>query len=343
LEARMSRRRCIGAIAGLALLAAAPLFATPPVSMAVFVPGVAAGSPIYEQLVSGARKAAAEFPSLTLKVVEGGFNQAEWPERVTSLAAAGTYDYILTSNPSLPSICAEVGRSFPKQKFICVDGYLPGNPQLYTLMYNQVEQGYLAGYFAALVTKSSMKGATPDLKVGVIVAQEYPALTKEILPGFRQGCAAADPRVTVDYRVIGNWFDAGRGADLANSMMDGGVDIILSIAGGAGQGVIKAAQQRGRYVQYFDSNEYRLSPGTIIGCATIAQERAVYEAVQKAMQGTLPLGQADVVDARGGYVAFADNDPLYLQNVPPAIRAAMAELTKRLTTGALELPVPRME
>ena len=103
------------AIVCLALLAAAPLFAAQPVSMAVFVPGVAAGSPIYEQLVSGARKAAAEFPSLTLKIVEGGFNQAEWPERVTSLAAAGTYDYILTSNPSLPSICAEVGKSFPRR------------------------------------------------------------------------------------------------------------------------------------------------------------------------------------------------------------------------------------
>jgi simple sugar transport system substrate-binding protein len=210
-------------------------------------------------------------------------------------------------------------------------------------MYNQVEQGYLAGYFAGLVTKSSMKGATADLKVGVIVAQEYPVLTREILPGFRQGCAAVDPRIAVDYRVIGNWFDAGRGADLANSMMDGGVDIILAIAGGAGQGVVKAAQQRGRYVEYFDSSEYRLAPGTIIGCATIAQERAVYEAVAKAMQGTLPLGRADIVDAKGGYVSFADTDPLYLQNVSPEVRAAMAALVKRLTTGVLSLPLPRME
>jgi basic membrane lipoprotein Med (substrate-binding protein (PBP1-ABC) superfamily) len=214
---------------------------------------------------------------------------------------------------------------------------------MYTLMYNQVEQGYLAGYFAGLVTKSSMKGATPDLKVGIIVAQEYPALTKEILPGFRLGCAAVDPRIAIDYRVIGNWYDAGRGADLANSMMDGGVDIILSIAGGAGQGVVKAAQQRGRYVQYFDSNEYRLAPGTIIGCVTLAQERAVYEAVQKAMQGRLPLGRADVVDAKGGYVSFADKDPLYLENVAPGVRAHMAEVVKKLTMGELNLPAPRME
>jgi basic membrane lipoprotein Med (substrate-binding protein (PBP1-ABC) superfamily) len=324
------------------LLLCAPLFAAPTVNIAVFVPGVAAGSPIYEQMISGAQKAAAEFPHLRLKVVEGGFNQADWPERVTSLAATGNYDYILTSNPSLPSICADVGKSFPKQKFICVDGYLPGNPQIYTLMYNQVEQGYLAGYLAGLVTKSSMKGATPDLKVGVIVAQEYPALTREILPGYRLGCAAVDARISVDYRVIGNWYDAGRGADLANSMMDGGVDVILSIAGGAGQGVIKAAQLRGRYVEYFDSSEYTLAPGTIVGCATVAQERAVYEAVQKAMRGTLPFGTADIVDAKGGYVDFADKDPLYIETVSADVRAKMAELVKKLKTGALKLPAPQL-
>jgi len=324
------------------LLMAAPLFAAQPVNMAIFVPGVAAGSPIYEQMISGAQKAAAEFPNLQLKIVEGGFNQADWPETVTSLAAAGTFDYILTSNPSLPSICAEVGKSFPKQKFICMDGYLPGNPQIYTLKYNQVEQGYLAGYLAGLVTKSSMKGATAELKVGVIVAQEYPALTREILPGYRLGCAAVDPRISVDYRVIGNWYDAGKGADLANSMMDAGVDVILSIAGGAGQGVIKAAQKRGRYVEYFDSNAYKLAPGTIVGCAIVAQERAVYEAVQKAMRGTLLLGSAEIVDAKGGYVDFADKDPLYIDNVAADVRAKMAEVVKKLTSGALKLPAPQM-
>jgi simple sugar transport system substrate-binding protein len=317
-------------------------FAAPAVSIAIFVPGVAAGSPIYEQMISGARKAVAEFPALQLKVVEGGFNQADWPERVTALAATGSYDYILTSNPSLPSICADVGKSFPKQKFICVDGYLPGNPQIYTLMYDQVEQGYLAGYLAGLVTKSSMKGATPELKTGVIVAQEYPALTREILPGYRLGVAAVDAQISVDYRVVGNWYDAGKGADLANSMMDAGVDIILSIAGGAGQGIIKAAQQRGRYVEYFDSNEYSLAPGTIVGCATVAQERAVYESVQKAMRGVLPLGTADIVNAKGGYVDFADKDPLYVAAVSADVRAKMAELVKKLKTGALKLPAPQL-
>ena len=338
----MKKRSVCLLVVAFSVLLAAPLIAAAPVSLAIYVPGVAAGSPLYEQMVSGAQKAAAEFPNLTVKVVEGGFNQAEWPEKVTSLAATGTYDYILTSNPSMPAICADVGKSFPKQKFIVMDGYLAGNTQFYTLMYNQVEQGYFAGYLAGLITRSTMKGATPDLKVGAIVAQEYPALTKEMIPGYQQGFQAVDPKITLDYRIVGNWYDANKGADLANSMMDAGVDVILAIAGGAGQGIIKAAQQRGRYVVYFDSNQYKIAPGTIVGCATLDQERAVYEALKKALQGTLAFGTADVVDAKSGYVDFADKDPLYINNVPADVRARMADLMKKFRGGAMKLPVPEM-
>jgi riboflavin transport system substrate-binding protein len=322
------------------LLAAVAMAA--PVNLAIFVPGVAAGSPLYEQMVNGANTVAEQNSALTVKVVEAGFNQAEWPEKMMSLAATGEYTYIMTSNPSMPFVCADVAKAFPKQKFIFMDGYAPGNPQFYSLMYNQVEQGYMAGYLAGLVTKSTMKGATPDLKVGAIVAQEYPALTKEMIPGYTQGFQAVDPKITLDYRVIGNWYDANKGADLANSMMDAGVDVILSIAGGAGQGIIKAAQARGRYVVYFDSNAYAIAPGTIIGCATLDQERAVTETLKKALAGTLAMGKAEVVDAKAGYVDFADKDPLYFTNVPTSVTSKMAALMKKFRGGAMSLPVPQL-
>ena len=49
-----------------------------PFNIAVFVPGVIAGSPIYEQLVEGTAAAAAEHAHASVKVLEAGFNQAEW-------------------------------------------------------------------------------------------------------------------------------------------------------------------------------------------------------------------------------------------------------------------------
>ncbi len=50
----------------------------------------------------------------------------------------------------------------------------------------------------------------------------------------------------------------------------------------------------------------------------------------------------NVVDAKGGYVDFADKDPLYTGNLPADILAKMADLMKRFRSGAFSLPVPPM-
>ena len=308
----------------------------------VFVPGVAAGSPLYEQMVEGATKAVDEYDNASVKVIEGGFNQAEWPEKVTSLAAIGEYDLIVTSNPAMPFICADVGKKFPEQKFLNVDGYLSGNPQIYSLLYNQVEQGYVVGYLGGLITKSTISGATPELKAGMIVGQQYPAMDKMIRPGFEKGLKAVDPNITLDFRVIGNWYDATKAAALANSMMDAGVDVIAAVAGGANQGTISAAQERGRYVVYFDSNEYKLAPGTIVGCGVLNQGRAVYERVKMAIDGKLAFGTAEIVGFKEGYVDFADKDPDYINNVPEDIRKEMDLVLKKLRSGELSFEVPEL-
>ncbi len=310
--------------------------------IAVFVPGVVAGSPLYEQMVAGTEKAVKEFPDASLKVIEAGFNQGEWSEKMTSLAASGEYDLIVTSNPSMPDITAEVAKSFPKQKFLHLDAFKAENSQTHSLGYNQVEQAYFMGYLGGLVTTSKMPGANAELKAGMVVAQEYPALTKMMKPGYEQGLKAVNPKITVDYRVIGNWYDANKAADLANSMIDAGVDVILTIAGGANQGVIKAAKERGKYVLYFDSNEYKIAPGTIVGCAVLNQERAAYERVKAAIQGKLAWGEAEIVNAKDGYVDFADADPLYLNNVPEAVRKKMAVMVKKIRSGQISLQVPRL-
>jgi len=311
-------------------------------NIAVFVPGVMAGSPIYEQMAEGATKAVEEYSNAGVKVVEGGFNQAEWPEKVTSLAATGEYDLIVTSNPSMPAICAEVAKNFPGQKFLCVDGYLSGNPQIYTLLYNQVEKGYIGGYLAGLVTKSTMPGATPELKAGMIIGQQFPIMDEMVIPGFEKGLKAVDPNITLDYRVVGNWYDANKAAALANSMMDAGVDVIAANAGGANQGIISAAKERGRYVIYFDTNEYKLAPGTIIGCNILSQERAVYERVKMAIEGKLAYGTAEVGGFKEGYVDFVDTDPDYINYVPEDIRKEMDLVLQKLRSGELSLEVPEL-
>ena len=183
-----------------------------PFRVAVIVPGVTAGSPIYTQLVEGAQKAVDEYDNASMKTVELGFNQAEWAEKMTSIVATEMYDVVITSNPSMPYVCMDIAAQFPDQKFIFVDGYIDGHPQMVSYSYNQVEQSYMLGTMAGLITTSDMEGANPELKIGIIVAQEYPALNKMMVPGFIQGAQSINPDIELDYRVVGNWYDANKAA-----------------------------------------------------------------------------------------------------------------------------------
>jgi len=313
-----------------------------PFKLAVIVPGVTAGSPIYEQLVEGAQKAIDETPGASMKVVELGFNQAEWAEKMTSVVATGEYDVVLSSNPSMPFVSKEIAEQFPDQKFIFVDGFIEGNPQMASFLYNQYEQSYMLGHLAGLITTSDMKGANADLKIGIIVAQEYPALNKLMVPGFKQGAQAVNENITLDYRVVGNWYDANKAAELAKSMIDSGVDAIGVIAGGAAPGVFKESELSDTYVLYWDDNAYAQAPGVIAGCGALLQAQLVYEVVTDAVNGKVEYGTGTILNTRDGYVKFITDDPDYIATVPADIRAKQQELVDAIVSGALILDTPEL-
>ena len=308
--------------------------------IAVFIPGVVAGSPTYEMLASGVKKAASERPGVSVNVVEGGFNQGDWIDSVTALASANTYDLIISSNPALPEICEEVARQFPDQRFLVLDGYLTGNNSIHTVLYNQMEQAFLVGHLAGLITTGKLTGANADLAVGLVAGTEYPIMNQVIRVGFELGMKKIDPDISLDFRVVGNWYDAAKGAELATGIFEAGADVILTIAGGANQGVISEARKWGKYVLWFDSNGYDVAPGTVLGSSAVKQDEMAYEKTLAAIEGKLPFGTAEVVGVRDGYVEFIEDDPLYVQNVPASIREIQRELVVTLESGDFSLVMP---
>ncbi|MBI9106577.1 MAG: BMP family ABC transporter substrate-binding protein [Spirochaetales bacterium] len=313
-----------------------------PFKLAVVVPGVAAGSPLYEQLVAGAQKAVDEYPNASMKVVELGFNQAEWAEKMTSIVATGMYDAVISSNPSMPFVSMDLASQFPDQKFIFVDAFIDGHPQMASYLYNQVEQSYMLGHLAGLITTSKMKGANADLKIGIVVAQEYPALNKMMVPGFLQGAQAINPGITLDYRVVGNWYDANKAAELANSMIDSGVDVIGVICGGAAPGVFKVCGERNKYVMYWDDNSYAKAPGVIAGSGALHQSKLVYEVVVDAINGMVDYGSGTKLHSRDGYIEFVSDDPNYISTVPADIRAKQQKVVDAIMSGEMILKIPEL-
>ncbi|MDR0643806.1 MAG: BMP family ABC transporter substrate-binding protein [Treponema sp.] len=297
-------------------------------AIGVFVPGVMAGSPIYEMMAQGVQRACAE-KNMPVTVVEAGYNQAEWEWTLTSMAASGTYALIVSSNPSLPAIAVSVSAKFPKQKFLLFDGELVGNPSIYTLRYDQHEQFFTAGSIAGLVTMEH----GGEYKVGLLAGQEYPAMNETILPAYLEGARALAPDFSVDFRVLGNWFDAGKAAEIAADMFNRGVYVILCIAGGANEGIVQAAAEHGAKVVWSDTNGYGIRPGVVVGSSVIHQDKAAYEKTSLFLEDKLPFGMAETVGMKDGYVEFVRDDPNYINTVSETVRVKQAEILEKIMSN----------
>ncbi|WP_422478425.1 BMP family ABC transporter substrate-binding protein [Pleomorphochaeta sp. DL1XJH-081] len=311
-------------------------------SVLVYITGVMAGSPPYTALAEGAQEFASGHDAVTVKIYEAGFNQAEWEEQLTSLVATGEYDLVLGSNPSLPEICERVGAKFPDQKFIITDAFSEGNGQIRTYLYNQYEQSLFLGYLAGLVTTSSMEHANDALKIGFIAAQEYPLLNKHMVPGFLEGARMVNPAIELDFRIVGNWFDANKAADLATSMRSAGVDVFAAIAGGAAQGLFKVAQEEGAYIVFHNTNEYKAAPGRVVGCGSMEQKKLVKEILADVMEGKVTYGEASIVGVQEGYIGFFYDDPAYTQNLPADIREDFESFMDKIASGEIEYSLPSL-
>ena len=309
-------------------------------SILVYIAGVLAGSPPYELLAAGAEEFAQAHDNVRVTVYEAGFNQAEWEEQLTSLVAGGEFDLVISSNPSLPEICANVGKQFPNQKFIITDASLAGNPQIATWLYNQYEQALYLGYLAGLITTGNMPHANSARRIGFIAAQEYPLISRHIIPGFLDGARRVDPSIELDFRLVGNWYDANKAADLASGMIDAGVDVFTSIAGGAAQGMIRAAKERGAYTLSFNANEYAQAPGLIVGCGLMEQKKLIMEILADALAGKVEYGVSRTVGVKEGYLNFAADDSGYRDYVPENIREQFSGFMDDMRAGRLEYTVP---
>jgi simple sugar transport system substrate-binding protein len=306
-------------------------------TIAVFIPGVMAGSAIYEMLAAGVQKAADEHGGAEVRIIEAGFNQADWENKLTSLAAEGIFDLIISSNPSLPVLAEAVSAKFPAQHFLLFDGEISGNPMIYSLRYNQREQSYMAGFLAALVTLEGEAQNVSTKRIGLIAGQEYPAMNDIMLPSYEAGAKAVDSAFEVDFRVVGNWYDAAKASELAADMIRQGAKVIFCVAGGASEGAVKAAEEAGAKIIWVDTNGYAIRPGTVIGSTILHQDTAAYEKTKLYLEGNLPFGKAEMLGVREGFVDFVEDDPLYLSSVSEDVREKQAAMIESIRTGKLIL------
>jgi simple sugar transport system substrate-binding protein len=311
-------------------------------SALVFITGVIAGSPTYELMAEGALEFERNNQKVSVKIYEAGVNQAEWEQQLEEMVSSGDYDVVLGSNPSLPEICANIAKKFPNQKFIIADAQYEGHPQIKTYLYNQYEQSLFLGYLAGLITTSSMPHANSQKRIGFIAAQEYPLLTRQMVPGFLEGARLVDHEIELDRRIVGSWVDAAKASELTAAMIDSGVDVFTAIAGGAAQGMIRTAAERGAYIVWYNNDAYNLAPGIIAGCGIMEQKKLVMEILSGVIADEIQYGVPETLGVKEGYLAFLFDNPSY-RGLPSAIREKFETFMDDFRAGRINYTVPPLQ
>lgn len=139
-----------------------------------------------------------------------------------------------------------VSSQFPDVKYIFIDSETKGN-NIASLVFKEQEAGYLAGYVAALQSKTG--------KIGFIGGTKMPPVERFGL-GFIQGAKAANKDIEILYNYSGTFADTNKGKTLAATMYDSGVDVIFAAAGSTGNGAISEAKEKAA-IDYSNSGEIK--------------------------------------------------------------------------------------
>ena len=149
--------------------------------------------------------------------------------------AAKVSDIISLAGYEFEKEIPKVAEQYKDKKFMYVDTFVDA-PNIASLIFKEQEAGYLAGYIAALQSKTG--------KVGYIGGTKIPPVERFGI-GFVQGAKAAKSDIKVMYNYSGTFSDTNKGKTLAATMYDSGADVIFVAAGNTGNGVISEAKERG--------------------------------------------------------------------------------------------------
>jgi basic membrane protein A len=161
-------------------------------------------------------------------------------------------DLIVTVGFLLGDATKAAAEANPDTRFAIVDfAYDPALPNVEGLVYNTAEAAMLAGYASASWSKTDVVGTFGGINIG-------PGVT-DFMDGFIAGVNYWNEQKGEEVRVLGgrnpndpdsgtftgNFDSTDDAANVTNSMLQEGADVILPVGGPIGQGTFAAIQQAG--------------------------------------------------------------------------------------------------
>ncbi len=276
----------------------------------------------------GVRSAEEEL-GITLTEVNGMENDPIATEMLIRDAAQNS-ELVLTAGYQMGDVLARVAPEFPDVNFAIFDVVLD-IPNIASVNYKSNEGSFLVGAIAALKSENG--------KIGYIGGADVPLL-QEFEAGYVAGIYAinSDAEVTVEYisKDATGFGQPEKAKELALAQYESGVDVIYVAAGGSGQGVLEAAQERQKFIIWVDANGNHLAPGLVLTSMTKEISASVLRIIQETVEDNFMAGIRYFGIADGGvsYAVDEHNQPLLSdENI-----ATVEGLKAKIIAGEIVVP-----
>ena len=234
-------------------------------------------------------------------VLQGTDSERE--DKLRLLAKAG-YNPIIAVGFLYGGPIKKVASDYPKVQFGIIDDSSVDLLNVAGLVFAEEQGSYLAGVAAALASKSGKVGYIGGVRTSLL--QKFEA-------GYVAGAKATNKKVTVDVKYItefpdfSGFNDPAKAKVIAKGMIDKGVDVIYSAAGGSGAGNFQAATDAAKagkkvWTIGVDSDQYlsasKAEQKNMLTSMIKRVDRAVYDVIATAVAGS---SVNDVLDESGIY------------------------------------------
>ena len=209
---------------------------------------------------------------------------------------------------------------------------------VYCCTYQEELSGFMAGYAAVMLGYRHL---------GFLGGMSVPAVNRYGY-GYVQGADAAakelgiTDEVQVEYVCGGQFYgDADITAYMDTWYGSKGVEVVFACGGGIYTSAAEAAVKTGGKVIGVDSDQALAYEGKdeanfIISSAIKGVGDSIYNAVEKAVDGTLPYGEYQTLGIEDGVVGLADND-IYQSVVSDDAKKAVEDAKEKLLSGEVKV------
>jgi basic membrane protein A len=218
---------------------------------------------------------------------------------------------------------SKVAAEFPDTQFSIIDVSWLDAPNLRQYAFKEHEGSYIVGVAAAKASKTN--------KVGFVGGMDIP-LIRKFACGYVGGVKSVDGSAEVYQNMTGTtpsaWNDPAKGAELTQSQIDRGADVVYHAAGGTGGGVIQAAADAGKLAIGVDSNQNGIAPGSVLTSMLKRVDVAAYETFIDSKNGVFSAGVHVLGLAEGGvdWALDDNNASLVTADIKAAVEAAKADI-----------------